>query len=186
VTIRSEGETMRELVSAGKFSLRAKIPVLPADAVLVFNKETPVVVSIGEWRFEGVLGDDPKFVPEKSRSVRIPLSGGGSLAIAASPKAFTASISGKTGSNAKGDQFEVSPTAAGLYSEESKKISLADEIATDVTIQVGGVNAVARIPLTGKIRYSLKKIGRGDTAEEFGLNRVQVSGKGLVQRVVED
>ena len=172
----------REILSAGKFSLRAVIPLLESDSPLSFDRDTPVRISIGTWQYEGVLGDDPRFVPGRSRSARLPLAGG-AVSLAASRKGFTASITSKTGSSLKGDTFESSPAAAGQYSEETKKLTVADGVLVDVSIEVGGVKAVSQIPLSGSVRYALKKIGKGETAEEFGLCSVKIGGKSRTERV---
>jgi hypothetical protein len=45
------------------------------------------------------------------------------------------------------------------------------------------VKAVSQIPLSGSVRYALKKIGKGETAEEFGLCSVKIGGKSRTERI---
>jgi len=181
VRFSEEGESFYDILSGGKFSARGKVVLVSSDSSLALGANTPVAVAIGEWVFEGVLGDDPKFDPAKSKSVKIPLSGG-VLKLAISRGALTWSVTAKTGSSNTGDEFEVSPAAEALYAEESATIALADGEAVRCTITIGGNSASASIPLSGSVKYQLKTVGAGDLAEEFGLCTVSVKGSAELAR----
>jgi hypothetical protein len=181
VRFTEEGESFYEVISGGKFTARGKMEILAADSSITLDRDTPVSVSIGSWNFDGVLGDDPKFVPGKSKSVNIPLLGG-SLKLAISRGMLTWSLTAKTGFSNAGDEFEVSPVAEALYAEESFPITPADDQVVECSFTIATASATANIPLTGSVKYVLKKVGSGDLADEYGLCTVKVKGLATLAR----
>lgn len=176
-----EGEVFYDIISGGKFTARGKVMLAAEDSAITLDRDTPVSVSIGSWLFQGVLGDDPKFIPGRSKSVKIPLLGG-FLKLAISRGIFTWSVTAKTGFNAAGDDFETSPAAEALYAEESFPITPADDRVVSCNIAIASASATANIPLTGTVKYVIKTVGGGDFAEEFGLCTVKVKGTATLAR----
>lgn len=186
-TYKFEGEVTREILPGGSFTLRAVVPLTADDMSIVLSRESNLKITIGGWSYEGVLGDDPKFVSGKSRSARIRLIAGektpaGFISIAVSPRAVTLSVSAKTGTNRNGDAFQISPLAESLATEETAKIKAADNVKMEFSSELAEGSAGADLPITGATRYSTKNFGSGENAEIFDLRSVVISGKGRIQR----
>jgi hypothetical protein len=190
VAIRMDGEVSREVLAGGSFSLRAKVGLSESDFMIAPSGATPVKITVGGWTYEGVLSDDPRYVAEKSRSVRLPLVKDGIrrgvVSLAVSRGVLTFSVSAKTGVNTKGQEFEASPFAAAQASEESRRIALGEGLAVPCSIAFAGINASANIPVAGTERYSVRKVGRGDEAEEYGLSAVRLRGSAMLERIVPE
>jgi hypothetical protein len=182
VVFREEGGSFRDIVSGGKFTARGKVLVTEQDSSIDLGPDTAVTVEVGNWIFEGRLGDDPKFVEGRSKSVRFNLPGGGSLSLALSSKALTWSVTAQTGFDKDGQSLEVSPVAESLYAEESAPITPADAVFAGVTIAVDRATATAAVPLMGSVKHLVKNMGSGDAAEEFGLCTVKVKGLATLER----
>jgi len=190
VTIRLDGEVSREVLAGGSFSLRSKVGLSESDFTIAPTGETAVKITVGGWTYEGVLSDDPRYVAGKSRSVRLPLVQDGIrrgvVSIAVSRGVLTFSVSVKTGVNTKGQEFEVSPFAAAQASGESRRIALGEGLAVPCSISFAGINASANILVAGTERYSVRKVGRGDEAEEYGLSAVSLRGSAMLERIVPE
>jgi hypothetical protein len=186
-TVKFDGEISREVLPGGSFTVRSIVPLNPEDSDIILTRDSILKITIGNWSYEGVLGDDPKFVSGKSRSAKIRLLAGektvaGLVSIAVSLRAVTLSVSAKTGMNIKGEDFQASPAAESLAAEETRKITLADDIKISLSCELAEGSASAELPLTGTTRFSVKKFGKGENAEFYNLRSVKVSGKGQIQR----
>lgn len=180
VSAKSGQQTIYEIIGGGSFSLRAKLIAQPSEPAVEINYLTPVTITLGNFVFQRVLGDDPKFVLGKSRSVSFPLVEGGVrrgvVSIAASRNALTFSVSAKTGTNNSGVKLETSPFAESQIQGESRKISRSNALSIPCSISLSGLGASGNITLVGSEKFSVKKFGKGEEAEQFGLSSIKFSG----------
>jgi hypothetical protein len=190
VAIRMDGEVFREVLPGGSFTLRSRVSLTESDFSSAPSRETAVKITVGGWSFEGVLSDDPRYVPGKSRSARLPIVVDGircgDVSIAVSRGVMTFSVKAKTGVSAKGQEFKDSPFASAQTSGESRKITLGEGLAVSCSISFFDINAAATIPVAGTERYSVRRVGRGDDAEEYELSAVRLRGSASMERVVPE
>lgn len=172
VSSKSAEQTTRVVIGGGSFSLRAKLIAQPSDSAVEISNLTPVTISIGNWIFQGVLGDDPKFVLGKSRSVTFPLVVEGVrcgvVSIAASRNALTYSVSAKTGTNNSGVDLEASPFAESQIQGQTRKIPLSNALSIPCSISFSGLGASGNITLVGSEKSSQSK----SLAKEKRLNNL--------------
>lgn len=181
VTERIDGETYYEVYPTGRFTTRGsfKFPE-PIDLSLI-DENTSFSMELGGWSYGGVFGDDPKFSTGK-KSVTIKLDSGAVVKIAFTAKAASWSVTARTGSDLN-NEYESSP-AAGDYagSDESYSIKKSDGATVSCTVGLGDEYFLSgELPLTGRVRATIKKVGSGDFVEEIPLSSVSLSATGILE-----
>lgn len=186
VATREDGIVSYNQIPTGSFSARGKLILNAEEANFTPAADTSLSISVGGFAFEATLGDDPRYVPGKSKSVRFPIEGGSvavSWAVGRSGAAtVTWSVTAKTGNSPAGDEFQASPAAAELGDGENAVIKAADELEIPCQLRFATIPASASLVVTGAVRYSVKTIGRGDEATEYELKSCSIRASGVIQR----
>jgi hypothetical protein len=180
ISYKDEGETYYEQVSSGRFTTRGKATLEEPLDPSYLDEETPFSIQIGDWSYEGFLGDDPKFTSRK-KSASIKLDTGAILKIAFTTKSITWSVSGKTGYDFNGE-YETSPLASSYAgSDESYSIKKSDGETISCSASLGDGFVSGELPLSGRVKSTIKRIGSGDFEEEYPLSSVSLSASGKLE-----
>ena len=182
VTIREANMVTVKTVASGTFTARGKVDMIEQDFSVVLASNTRVALAIGQWSYEGVLGNDPKFVPNKSKSVTLNLPRGGTIRIAFTPKAVTWSVTAKTGETQSGGELETPAIAQQLYMDENTTITAADNRYADCSLTHGENTVSGLMAIAGTGRFGYKKARLGPTIQEYPVRTVRMTGKGTLGR----
>jgi len=181
VSYTEEGERYYETFTTGRFTTRGKAIFAEPLDVAGLDENTPLYTQIGEWRIDGVLGDDPKFTAGK-KSATFKSASGATIRVAFTGKSATWSVSARTGADARGT-YEDSPKAY-AYAGSGETFSIAKSDGESVVCNVGlGAEHLlsGNLPMAGRVKSTVKKVGSGDLVEEYPLNSVSISAAGALQ-----
>jgi len=181
VSYSEGGEKTYETVTTGRFTTRGRALFGEELDLTSLDESTPVSVTAGNWKYEGTLGDDPKFTAGK-KSASVKLSSGATLRIAFTKKSATWTVSGRTGSNGS-DTFESSPKAADYAGAgESLTIKRSDGETLAYAVTLGTEHSLSGdLPLAGRVKSTVRKVGSGDFADEYTLMSVNLSASGRLE-----
>lgn len=196
VSSREDGETFYDVIPTGSFTAKATLAFDDGDIDIVPTVNTPVVITVGNWAYEGTLGDDERYTDGKS-SATILLTHEecknadcddtkevthGKITIKASSRGVAVTVTAKTGSTPKDDELEESPAAAN-FAGETLTIVAADGATLPVSIDIGNgaFHREGFLALTGKVATKTVRKGSGEDAEEFETTTASLKGKLIPQ-----
>jgi hypothetical protein len=181
ISYTEDGDKFFEQITTGRFTTSGRATFAEELDLSTLDESTPVVMTIGNWEIKGTFADDPKFAPGK-KSATFKLESGATIRVAFTKKSVTWSVSAKTGNNAT-EAFEASPKAA-EYAESGEPLTItkSDGETLAYAVTLGADNSLAgELPLTGRVRSTIRKVGSGDFAEEYPLMSVNLSASGLLE-----
>lgn len=181
VSYTEDGDRYYETVTTGRFTTRGKATFAEPLDLAGLDETTPLFIQIGDWRIDGFLGDDPKFTAGK-KSATFRSATGAVIRVAFTAKSATWSVSARTGSDARGT-YEDSPKAY-AYAGSGETLSIAKTDGESVVCNVGLADEhflSGNLPLSGRVKSAVKKVGSGDLVEEYPLSSVSISAAGALE-----
>jgi hypothetical protein len=170
-----------DVFTTGTFGITAKVfsdTNLTANA---FDPETTVNISVGDWSFSGILGDDPKYVAGAKRTTflltheKCPDEGDcktkthGKVSLKFTAKGLLVNISAKTGYTATED-FESSGINANVHASDNTNFT--DIISASISI--GDLSTSTGVAVIGTAKTKTVTQCNGDV--EDNLNNVKLIG----------
>lgn len=164
----NQGAVVCGVMPTGRIAVAATVPLGGIDA-RGFDRSTPVVISVGDFEYAGVLGDDPKYVPGRNRATLLrtqvdPLTGKTREATRLSFSWNRHVMRLRLTANVERGSFihAETITTAGHVT--------ADQIAL---ILFGNVMRIIEVVMSGRAEINVVSRSDGD----FPLRRIQLVGK---------